>query len=486
VSRKLAPVDAAIVLAQASVFLPVALRQAIDDDEGSYVLAAKLILSGKIPYRDFFLPQLPVLPYVVAGWAALAGESWIALRLLTAAIAVVVGALLYVLVMRQHGRVLGTCALIAYTFSTLCFLGFTYAETESIATLCLLGALIVLDRPRRPEVWALAGVLTGLAINARLLFAVVVPVLAWEAFRTTSASERTRTFGLGAGGLVVGLLPAIFFFFIDPHRFLFDTLGSQGARSSSGLIGDFPQKVRLAENMLGVGQNLVVILTGVVAAVGLWLLGRRVPLTLWLAGALTVVNFLPTPSYDDYFSVVIPFVIAGAADFAMAVRERPAFTADRDLARVALAGLAGLGTAYVVLGVIAMYPYLRGVGDPDFRLSAVRNVQAVVNARARPGVEVLSSWPGYLYGTDARPVPSTESDFSPRYASSLSAKEARRYHLATAAEVEAIVRSGRAQLVVVKLWHHLGPLPDWDAALASSPYYLVASVGGTRIYALRP
>jgi hypothetical protein len=93
VSRRLAPVDAAIVLAQAFVFLPVALRQAIDDDEGSYVLAAKLILSGKIPYRDFFLPQTPVLPYLVAGWAALAGESWIALRLLTAAIAIAIGAL---------------------------------------------------------------------------------------------------------------------------------------------------------------------------------------------------------------------------------------------------------------------------------------------------------------------------------------------------------------------------------------------------------
>jgi hypothetical protein len=207
---------------------------------------------------------------------------------------------------------------------------------------------------------------------------------------------------------------------------------------------------------------------------------------LWLAGALTVVNFLPTPSYDQYFSVVIPLVIAGAADLAMALRERPAITADRDLVRVALAGLAAVGTAYVALGVIAMYPYLRGVGDPDFRLSAVRNVQAVVDARARPGAEVLSSWPGYLYGTGGRPVPGTESDFAPHDAATLSAADARRYHLATAADVETIVRSGRAQLIVVKLWHHLAPLPDWDAALASSPYQLVATVGGTRVYALRP
>jgi hypothetical protein len=267
---------------------------------------------------------------------------------------------------------------------------------------------------------------------------------------------------------------------------VFDTLGSQGARSNAGLIGDFPQKVKLAENMLGVGQNLLVILAGVVAAAGVRLVGRRVPLTLWLAGALTAVNFLPTPSYDQYFSVVIPLVIAGATDFAEALLELPAFSADRELARVALVGFAAVGTAYVALGLIAMYPYLRGVGDPDFRLSAVRDVQTVVDARARPGAQVLSSWPGYLYGTDAHPVPGTESDFAPHDAATLSAANARRYHLATAADVEAIVRSGRAQLVVVKLWHHLAPLPDWDAALASSPYHLVASVGGTRVYALRP
>src|SRR2546422_7700355 len=107
------------MLAQAIVLVPVALRQAIDDDEGSYALAAKLIVAGKLPYRDFFLPQTPVLPYLVAAWAALVGESWIALRLLTAAIAVAIGGLLYLAVMRPHGRMVAAGAVVAYAFSTL-------------------------------------------------------------------------------------------------------------------------------------------------------------------------------------------------------------------------------------------------------------------------------------------------------------------------------------------------------------------------------
>src|SRR2546422_4507020 len=35
----------------------------------------------------------------------------------------------------------------------LCFLGFTTAKTEPIAMLCLLGALVVLGRSRRPAAW---------------------------------------------------------------------------------------------------------------------------------------------------------------------------------------------------------------------------------------------------------------------------------------------------------------------------------------------
>ena len=46
-----------IVLLLAFVFL-----RLIDFDEGSYLSSAYLVKCGKLPYLDFFFPQMPYLP----------------------------------------------------------------------------------------------------------------------------------------------------------------------------------------------------------------------------------------------------------------------------------------------------------------------------------------------------------------------------------------------------------------------------------------
>ena len=37
---------------------------AVNQDEGWYLYAARLVGEGKVPYRDFFFTQGPVLPYI--------------------------------------------------------------------------------------------------------------------------------------------------------------------------------------------------------------------------------------------------------------------------------------------------------------------------------------------------------------------------------------------------------------------------------------
>ena len=69
-------------------YLALALTRYIDADEGYFLYAARLVSEGRVPYRDFFYPQMPMLPYIwgtILGY--LGGVDWIKGRLLAAVMA---------------------------------------------------------------------------------------------------------------------------------------------------------------------------------------------------------------------------------------------------------------------------------------------------------------------------------------------------------------------------------------------------------------
>ena len=61
--------------------------QRLDGDEGQYLVAADLVLSGKIPYRDFFFPQMPLMPYLHALGILVLGQEVYAGRLVSGMLA---------------------------------------------------------------------------------------------------------------------------------------------------------------------------------------------------------------------------------------------------------------------------------------------------------------------------------------------------------------------------------------------------------------
>ena len=478
-------VDAAVVIGLFAFFAVLAARRPVDVDEGSYLLAAKLALDGVVPYSDFLYVQMPLLPYVYGGWAVLVGESWVWARVLSACFAAALGTLLYRDLALRFGRRFAGLGLALYLASPLVFTWYATVKTYALSTLFLFGAyaLVVRGSSASRARWFGAGVLVALAIDTRLVFAVVLPAVVWAAWRVQVSGRTPRLVAL-VGGLLVGLIPALVFLTIDPSRFVFGNLGYHGARNPEGLLGNVDQKLEVAAGMLGFSPYLLLLLGALVAGVVLHRIEGRVPLSVLLGGSLSVGSLAPTPTYDQYFCTAVPFLAVASVELAAAIRDRSGLKTDAMLRHVAWSAAALTLTVYVGLGAYNLVSLVGSTSRTFARIDSIERVAAIVDERTRPGEQVLTSWPGYLFGTHARPVPGTENDFAAHAALELSPSEADRHQLATGVELESQIRERRPRVVVFKVWHELPPKPDWDELAESSGYRLVEDVDSVRIYEL--
>jgi hypothetical protein len=196
--------DAAVVAAQAAVFVPLALWRFLDPDEGYYSLAARRVVHGELPYRDFFFPQMPLTPYLYGAWFSVVDTSWYAGRLLSALIAIALGALLYFHLARRHGRTAAAVGVAIYCCSSLVFGWFSTVKALGLATLALFAAYVLVEHvaTRRALEWAGIGFLVALAVDTRLMYAATIPAFVWAALRV--GSGRARRLSLLAAGTTAG------------------------------------------------------------------------------------------------------------------------------------------------------------------------------------------------------------------------------------------------------------------------------------------
>lgn len=487
-------VDVLIVLSQAFVFIPIAWTRYVDDDEGNYVLAASLVAEGRVPYRDFLHFQMPLIPYAYGGWVALVGEDFRLARLLSVACAIATGALVYAVIARAHGRPAACFGLLLFTASSLTFGWLTTVKTQALATLFLVAAFAAAAWRPRPTLplLAVAGACCGLAIDARLTSAAVIPAFLWIAF-----SVRMRGIVAYASGLVAALCPALVLAAMAPSQFWFDNFDYHQLRAEGGTVGDFGQKAQTVGSLFGIGttegaigsrgfgvQFLILFVLAAAAIALLRTVGRRIGFPLTVAVLVGVANLLPTPTYTHYQVSVVPFLVIASVESIAWLRERSTLTDDFGARRFLASALAVALVIYVFAGIGDAYRYARVTGAEDARIGNIDMVADAVNARTSKGEEVLASWPGYLFGTHARAVPGLENDFTRYAASVLTPAEARRHRLATVEDVHRWLRTHRTRVVVVKVWHLIGPIPEWDRVAKASGYELAARIGDVRIYSL--
>jgi hypothetical protein len=227
----------------------------------------------------------------------------------------------------------------------------------------------------------------------------------------------------------MGLLPTLFFLTVNIDAFLFGNLGYHAVRNTAGgLVGDWAQKgAMLAEllNLRSAGGETITFQVPLLLALNAYYVvlvaRRRAQLNIPLLASvfLAIALVLPTPTYTQYFVVLLPFVIINgvhAIDVLLNDASNTSNIALRDHFRTAL-GVFLAGYALVVPVVIYKYvawlgptvPGLYKVDPHDWSLPAIRAVSGAIERSNQTGQQVLAFWPGYLVETHAAPVTGMEN-----------------------------------------------------------------------------
>ncbi len=324
----------------------------LNQDEGWYLYAARLVAQGQLPYRDFAFTQAPLLPLVYAWiqpwidvWGLAAGRVFTALLGLGAALFAAL------LAARLVGRCAAAAALICFVLIMLNVYQsyyFTMVKTYALTAFFLTLGLLVLSwaLSRRSSWLALgAGVLLLLAGATRTSAGLVLPLVIIMLFWARRRLAFQAWAFLILGGLLAAAITLAPFALLAPEAARFFLWDYHLARTAGSLGQSLTYKAGFSSRLLQ--GYFVAVALWLTVLFGRWLTRGRpaaaVPSEptrlmirmLWASlAAVSLVHFLAPFPYEDYQVFVYPLFATLVA--AMAV----AFIADH---------ISGWGLALLIL-----------------------------------------------------------------------------------------------------------------------------------------
>ena len=295
-----------IVLACAAVWLG-----ALNQDEGWYLYAARLASEGKVPYRDFFYTQAPVMPIVYSAFTSVWNTfGLLGARVFTLGVGVVGVVFACALAWRladEGGRAFAALVVFFLLGSNLYHLYFiAIPKTYALASLFVAAGFYLLsfarDRTRRGALCsAAAGLSLALAAGTRISLGILLAVVG---VALLAAFRRLRwTFLWFALGGAFGLAAVYGFFLADPAA----RAGLFAAQAYHAARGGF-------DPVFSVGSVSRLVRWYLPLFVVLGLGGfRRGRLLLWSVAAVFAVQMLAPFPYEDYQVPVMGLLAAFAA-----------------------------------------------------------------------------------------------------------------------------------------------------------------------------
>lgn len=473
----------------------------IDGDEGYLLYAARLAMAGQLPYRDFFFPQMPFLPYLLGAAAIpLGGLGWLSARALCAAQAALCAAAMAWLFRKAGLR--GKPWLIALGLYFISDLGFVWAVTVKtlippIALLLLAHGLLQTHGGKGLHARALwlAGLFAGLAIGIRWTVAPAAAlILLAPAAAAQTAPQRAKRAGWVALGLALPLAAIGWFALQAPRAFYMDnyyyhTLGvaKTGLERAGYNLAQFLAVVFSPAWLASLG------LIALKMRAGRW---RRAD-SLCLACALwfCVVGLIPVRAFSQYFCMATPWLLlAAASEIPLALdgfKRRTKPGARRSILTFA-AIYAG---AYLVAALVLFWPVLlhrwkthAAIESYNWRFSTILRVEARLTELARPGEAVVAWWPGYAIQSQARLWPGLENQFGLYFDLLARPEQLKGLKIMRAAELRALLARREPRLIVTGNFCGVCDAkgsPFYEALIQANGYRVADQIGEAKIY-VRP
>ncbi len=303
-----------LVIGAAAIALGNLFYGPLNQDEGWYLYAAKLLRQGLLPYRDYFFTQGPVMPFVY-GTAAPLWEPFGVLggRVLTLVLGFAAAAFASLLAGRSWVVRLTVFALLACNVYHSYFT--VIPKTYALAALLLAAAFYCLTRLKQHSAWAIpCGLLLAIAAGTRLSLGIALPITGlWLLCNNKHYPKAWLYFGIaGALGLLM-LLCVIMK--LDYANFCF-AQQFHGQRADGGLFFAIGSLVRILRGHLALvllacfWYAAIRCSNGTAEKQPLRQIFSTLPallLCVW-AGVFLLQLCAPYP-YDDYQTPVMPLLV---------------------------------------------------------------------------------------------------------------------------------------------------------------------------------
>lgn len=259
----------------------------------------------------------------------------------------------------------------------------------------------------------------------------------------------------------MAMLPHVYFLLTCPESFYFSNYGYHVLRSAYTPTQALEQKIKVLKmffhlvptfKVSGFQEMILLTLNAIYIC---WCLGRRkyFNLATGLAFLLFLINFLPSPTWVQYFAPLVPFFIIGALFLVSELYKASSKRASILISVMAL--IISAGYLYSTPSVIHKFTVsgkdVVGLGDENPEYSHIWHMKEIgekINHYTKPGEQVMSQWPGFPFESHAYGLPKMENQFWVKVWRKVSEEEREKFHLASLPFLKKQVSENKIRLIL--------------------------------------
>jgi hypothetical protein len=479
-----------ILIFQIILLLIFVFLRLIDFDEGSYLSSAYLVKCGKLPYVDFFFPQMPYLPYVYALVSSYGLSSLYYGRLISLAFGIFLSILIFWFALRLFkDEKLSLSLFFLYGFNGLVLSWHAVVKTLVFSDLFgfisfIFFALYLSSKEKKLNLfWG--GFFIGIAFNFRLTFLLILAlegIMIFALPQYESVKKRIVNVLLLISGAVLASGFAIYLFFKNPSAFVFDNIGFHQVWGLEVIKMTFFQKLYTFSKFVFNPQNLFLLILATVSMI--WLVKKLTKklkptpedkitiFALSISLVMIVTGFLQEPTEFQYYEQSLPYLLFSSVPVLSRVISK--WKDKKFVWRGSEIFYLLSAIPFIVVFIFAIRPK-----DVPFRIDKTKEVVEVVKQNSSPGEKILSGWPGYVIFAQRESVPGMET-FGWAVIHLLSKEEIGNFRLLDRQSISSMILAQKVNMIIADKWF----LCDFEELIKPN-YHLVGAFEFANVYVRR-